>query len=141
MSIERLIRRPVQTLPPQATCTEAAQLMRDERIGSVVVVENGRPLGIVTDRDLVIRVIADGGEAEKLELCNVMSEEPIFVGSDRSLDQVVATMRDLAIRRVPVVDEAGQLTGLVSMDDLLVLLANQLADLASTIRQEIASPS
>jgi CBS domain-containing protein len=139
MSIERLIRRPVHTLPPHATCVEAARRMRDEQIGSVVVVDDGAPLGIVTDRDIVTRVLADGADADKLELRDVMSGEPIFLGGDRNLDQVIATMRDLAIRRVPVVDEDGQLLGIVALDDLLVLLADQLSGLAAVARQEIGS--
>ena len=60
MSIESLLRRPVCTLPPDAACLEAAQLLRDEGVGCVVVAESGRPLGIVTDRDLVVRVMAAG---------------------------------------------------------------------------------
>jgi CBS domain-containing protein len=131
MSIDRIMQRPVVTLPPEATCAEAATLMRDENIGAVVIAESGRPLGMVTDRDLVIRVIADGMEAGKTQLRDVMSGEPIFLGGERSIEQVIAAMGSLAIRRVPVVDEAGLLCGLVSMDDMLILLA--------VIRQEIGN--
>jgi CBS domain-containing protein len=139
MSIDRIMQRPVVTLPPEATCAEAATLMRDENIGAVVIAESGRPLGMVTDRDLVIRVIADGMEAGKTQLRDVMSGEPIFLGGERSIEQVIAAMGSLAIRRVPVVDEAGLLCGLVSMDDMLILLADQLGDLARVIRQEIGN--
>lgn len=138
MSIEKLIQREVATLPPDATCAEAAQRMRDENIGSVVVADGGRPLGVVTDRDLTVRVIAAGEDPGKLLLRDVMSGEPIFVSRDAGLDQAVAAMRDLAIRRVPVVDDVGQVCGLVAMDDLLVLLSEQLADLAAAIREERA---
>jgi CBS domain-containing protein len=139
MSIDRIMQRPVVTLPPEATCAEAAALMRDENIGAVVIAESGRPLGMVTDRDLVIRVIADGMEAGKTQLQEVMSGEPIFLGGERSIEQVIAAMGSLTIRRVPVVDEAGRLCGLVSMDDMLILLADQLGDLARVIRQEIGN--
>jgi CBS domain-containing protein len=139
MSIDRIMQRPVVMLPPEATCAEAATLMRDENIGAVVIAESGRPLGMVTDRDLVIRVIADGMEAGKTQLRDVMSGEPIFLGGERSIEQVIAAMGSLAIRRVPVVDEAGLLCGLVSMDDMLILLADQLGDLARVIRQEIGN--
>ena len=139
MSIDRIMQRPVVSLPPEATCTEAAALMRDENIGAVVIAESGRPLGMVTDRDLVTRVIADGMEAGKTQLRDVMSGEPIFLGGERSIEQVIAAMGSLTIRRVPVVDEAGRLCGLVSMDDMLILLADQLGDLARVIRQEIGN--
>jgi CBS domain-containing protein len=139
MSIDRIMQRPVVTLPPEATCADAAALMRDENIGAIVIAESGRPLGVVTDRDLVTRVIADGMDAGKTQLRDVMSGEPIFLGGERSIEQVIAAMGSLAIRRVPVVDDAGQLCGLVSMDDMLILLADQLGDLARVIRQEIGN--
>jgi CBS domain-containing protein len=140
MPIDRLLRRPVKTLPPEATCQEAAALMRDENVGAIVVAEESRPLGVVTDRDLVVRVIAAGADATRVLVREVMTGEPIFVSGERSLEQAIAAMRDLAIRRVPIVDANGKLRGLVSMDDLLVLLAEQFSDLAHTIRKEIEPP-
>jgi len=140
VSIESLLRRPVCTLSPEATCQEAAQLMRDERVGCVVVAENGRPLGIVTDRDLVTRVIAAGREPAKTLLREAMSGEPVFLARERGFDQLLATMRQQGVRRVPVVDDAGRLEGVVSLDDLLPLLADQLGELAGAIRGELAMP-
>ncbi len=139
MSIANLIQRPARWLPPDATCSEAARMMRDENIGSVVVARDRQPLGIVTDRDLAVRVVAEGRDPDKLLLSDVMTDEPIFIGDDRSLDQAVAAMRDLAIRRVPVGDADGRLCGIVSMDDVLILLADQLGSLAGAIREEIGA--
>jgi CBS domain-containing protein len=139
MSIESLLRRPVCTLPPDALCEEAAQLMRDEGVGSVVVAEQRRPLGIVTDRDLVVRVIAAGRAPEKTPLREVMSGEPVFLASGRGLDHVLATMREQHVRRIPVVDADGHLEGVVALDDLLPLLADQLGDPAEAIRGELAA--
>jgi len=140
MPIDQLLRRSVKTLPPNATCQEAAALMRDENVGAIVVAEERRPLGVVTDRDLVVRVVAPGEDATRVLVRDVMTGEPIFVSGERSLEQAIAAMRDLAIRRVPIVDAEGLLRGLVSMDDLLVLLAEQFSDLAHTIRKEIEPP-
>jgi CBS domain-containing protein len=138
MSIERLLTRPVQKLGPDATCTDAAQLMRDERIGAVVVEDRDeRVVGIVTDRDLVVRVVAPGLDPRKVRLSEVMTREPVYLKGERGIDQLVAAMRDASVRRVPVVDRRGKLEGLVAMDDLFVLLATQLADLATAIRDEI----
>lgn len=140
MPIERLVRRPVQTLSPDDTCREAAALMRDEGIGAVVVADGKRPVGVVTDRDLVIRVLAAHQDPDKLLLRDVMTRDPIFLSGPRTLDQLIASMRDAVVRRVPVVSEDGELRGLVSMDDLLVLLADQLNDLCSVIRKESEPP-
>jgi CBS domain-containing protein len=140
MSIESLLRRPVQILPPDAPCREAAQLMRDEGIGCVVISEDERPLGIVTDRDLVVRVIAAGVDPGKTPIRDVMSGEPVFLADKRGIDHVVATMRQQRIRRIPIVDAEGCLEGVVSLDDLLPLLARQLEDLAEAIRGELEMP-
>jgi CBS domain-containing protein len=140
MPIKALLRRFVQTLPPDASCHEAAQLMRDENVGSVVVAEEERPLGIVTDRDLAVRVMAAGRDAQKTPLREVMSGEPVFLAEERGLDQVIAVMRQERIRRVPIVDAEGRLEGVISFDDLLPLLAGQLAELAEVIRSELEGP-
>jgi CBS domain-containing protein len=140
MSIESLLRRPVCTLPPDAPCREAAQVMRDENVGSVVVAEEGHPLGIVTDRDLAVRVIAAGRAPEKTPLRDVMSGDPVFLARERGLDQVFATMRQQHVRRIPVVDAEGRLEGVLALDDLLPLLADQLGELAEAIRGGLAQP-
>jgi len=138
MSIQHILRRSVKTLPPETSCREAARLMRDDKIGCVVVAEAGRPCGVVTDRDLVVRVMATGQDAEQRTLAEVMSGAPVFLGDERSLDVVIRTMREEGVRRIPVVDEAGELEGIVTLDDLLVLLGDQIGSLAETVRQEIS---
>jgi len=140
MPIEKLLRRPVTTLPPEASCAEAAAVLRDENIGCVVVAEQGRPIGVVTDRDLVVRVMACGEDPGKLQLNQVMSGEPVYLGGERGLAQVIGTMREQGVRRLPVVDERGELEGLVSLDDLLLVLADELGALADTVRGEIQAP-
>ncbi len=87
----------------------------------------------------MIRVIAAGEFADKLCLREVMSGEPVFLGDACELDQIIATMREEGIRRMPIVDEEGQIEGLVSMDDLLLLLVEQLGGLTAGIRKEIES--
>jgi CBS domain-containing protein len=140
VSIESLLRRPVCSLPPDAPCREAALVMRDERVGCVVVSERDRPLGIVTDRDLVVRVMAAGLDPDKTPLREAMSGEPVFLASKRGLDQVIATMRQERVRRIPIVDADGRLEGVLALDDLLPLLAGQLGELAEAIRGELELP-
>lgn len=137
MSIEDLIKRPIESLPPQATCAEAARVMQCRGVGSVVVAQDERPIGIVTDRDLVLRVMAEGADPEVLHLEDVMSRMPVFVARGRGLDYVMEVMGDLAVRRVPIVDDDQRLLGLVSVDDVIVLLAKQLGVAARTIEREL----
>lgn len=141
MSLEELIHRSPETLPPDATCTAAARLMREANVGTVVVAEGAKPLGLVTDRDLAVRVVAEGRDPETVRLADVMSGEPIFLSERRSVASVIAVMRDLAIRRVMVVDEAGALIGVIALDDLLMRTADELAGLAEAIRKAVVPGS
>jgi len=138
MPLDDLIRRFPETLPPTATCSAAARMMREANVGAVVVVEGSKPLGLVTDRDLAVRVVGEGLDPGRVELAKIMSGEPIFLSERRSVESVISVMRDLAIRRVMVVDDEGDLIGVIAMDDLLLRVATDLGGLAEAIRKEIA---
>jgi CBS domain-containing protein len=141
MGIEDLVKKPPVSLPADAKCIEAAEVMREQNVGSIVVADGGKPLGVITDRDLVVRVMARNEDPDELTVGEVMSKDPGFVIRTRSIDEVLATMRQLGVRRIPVVDENGELDGLVSMDDLIVAISGQLEDLAVVIASEIESES
>ncbi|MEX2208355.1 MAG: CBS domain-containing protein [Myxococcota bacterium] len=137
MNIGHLVRRSVESVPATTSCAEAARRMRDSSVGSLVVAEAGRPLGIVTDRDLVVRVLATGGDADKLAIGDVMSRKPVFVTQTRDVAYVLELMSDLAVRRIPVVDEDHKLVGVVALDDIILSLSGELAAVAETIRKEM----
>jgi hypothetical protein len=115
--------------------------MREERIGAVIVAEDGMPLGVVTDRDLAVRVIAEQRDPSTVELRDIMSRDAIFLSKHRSLDDAITTMHELGVRRLPIVDEHGRLEGMLSMDDVLILLAEQLGRLGELVRSESYPPS
>jgi CBS domain-containing protein len=106
------------TCPPDAEVREAAQLMRDQDMGDVVVVDGDEVRGIVTDRDIAVRVVAEGRGAD-VPLADVLSGGVVTVSSDDSVEHVVDLMRQHAVRRVPVVD-SGRLVGVVSIGDLAI---------------------
>jgi len=135
-SIKPLI-KPVQTLAPDDSCLEAAQLMRSENIGSIVVARAGEPIGVVTDRDLAMRVVADAQDPAAVRLEDIMSVDPIYISERRSLDEAVVTMRDLGVRRLPVVNERGHLQGIISLDDMLIHIARQLGNLGQAVQREL----
>jgi len=137
MNIGKLVRRATESVPLATSCAEAARRMRGADVGSVIVAEAGRPLGIVTDRDLVVRVLATGGDPDKLTVGDVMSRKPVFVSHTRDVAYVLELMRDLAVRRIPVVDENHQLVGVVALDDIILSLSNEFAAVAETIRKEM----
>jgi CBS domain-containing protein len=106
-----------RTLASSATLAEAATIMRQDDIGGVLVEENGKPCGIVTDRDLVVRGIAAGKDPKATPLKEVCSEKLISLEPDDSVDEAVRLMRERSIRRIPVL-ENGKMVGIVSLGDL-----------------------
>jgi CBS domain-containing protein len=120
--------------------TDAAKLMREHHVGSLVVVdESGKgrvPVGILTDRDIVVEVVAGEVDPRTLTAGEVMSNELATVRGGDSAETALRLMRRRGIRRVPVVSEAGTLTGIVTLDDLLEKVAEQLSDAVRAIASE-----
>ena len=115
----------------------AARRMRDFRVGCVVVVRNARPVGILTDRDLAIRVVASGLDAEKTPISEVVTYEASTVPREAGLETVVRLMSERGVRRLPIVTEEGKVSGVVTADDLMVLYTRQLAGLGVGIRDNV----
>ncbi|MFE0809163.1 CBS domain-containing protein [Streptomyces sp. NPDC058848] len=105
------------TVEPQTSVTAVARLMRDRDLGAVLVTDGDELRGLVTDRDLVIRSVADGGDPEQTTVAGACSDDLVTVRSDEELDHAVEVMREHAVRRVPVVDD-GRPVGIVSLGDL-----------------------
>ena len=120
--------------------TEAARLMREHHVGSlVVVVDRAKervPVGILTDRDLVVAVVAKELDARKLKVGDVMSAGVFVVREQDGLAEVLRAMREHGVRRVPVVTPNGALAGILTLDDLLELVAEELGDFVRTVGQE-----
>jgi CBS domain-containing protein len=117
-----------------------AQLMREYHVGSIVVAEgpNGKrmPAGIVTDRDIAVAVVALGLKPEVIQVGDVMNQELVAVREDAGVAETVELMRMKGLRRLPVTDSAGALVGIVAADDVLSLLAEEMAALASMVTRE-----
>ena len=110
--------RPV-TVEDSSTVFDAARAMRDEDIGVVIVVNHGSIRGVLTDRDVVVRAVAEGRDPKSIKVGEIVSEDVATVTPDEPVDKVVSLMREKAIRRVPVVD-GGRPVGVVSLGDLAV---------------------
>jgi CBS domain-containing protein len=107
------------TLDSSSTIAEAARAMRDGDFGAVIVTEGDSVHGIVTDRDIVVRAIADGRDPDSTQLGEVTSEELETLSPDDSIDDAVAKVRAADVRRLPVVED-GRAVGIVSLGDLAV---------------------
>lgn len=119
-------------VPLDLSIAEVARLMRDQAIGDVLVTESDRLCGMVTDRDIVVRALADARDPMRTSIRDVCSADLITLSPDSSTSEAVRLMRDNAIRRIPVV-ENGRPVGIVSMGDLAVELDERsaLSDISS----------
>src|SRR6266542_301924 len=117
MKVRDLMTREPATLGPDATCGEAATLMKQEDCGSIPIVQDGRLVGIVTDRDIVVRCIAAGKDPRTCKVSLVMSADPVTIGPDEDATEAERVMAERQIRRLPVCDD-GKLAGLVVIGQL-----------------------
>jgi CBS domain-containing protein len=135
MTIGQFARTDVVTAPMDATVPDLARIMKTEGVGSVVVVSDDAPVGIVTDRDLVVYGLAADTDPAGLTASDLMAEDLFAVDAEMGLFAALGHMRDAGVRRVPVTAD-GDLVGIVTLDDLVVVLANELNQLAGVIEAE-----
>jgi len=140
-TIASICNRSVAFTTRETTVVAAAKLMRHGHIGSLVVVEQmhgGRriPVGIVTDRDIVVEVIATGLDPAVITVGDIMEPELVVGRESDSVLETLEIMRFKGVRRLPTVDPEGQLVGIVTVDDLLEILAEELNELATIVARE-----
>ncbi len=144
MCVGDICRRDVITISPNASLSDAARVMREKHVGMLVVV--GSPAdhadrvvqGVLTDRDIVITVIGHDAEPKDLKVVDVMTRNPLLAAEGQSVAAVLRLMRVDGIRRVPVVDARNELVGVMSIDDVLDVVADQLTAISGAIRGEQA---
>ena len=135
MTVAELARTDVVTADPGTTISELAFTMANERVGSVVVVEDGAVAGIVTDRDIALDVLGTGADPMEYLARDVMTPDPLVAEADAGVMDTVRAMCEASVRRVPVVED-DRLAGIVTLDDFLVLLAGELSNLAGVVEAE-----
>lgn len=145
MSAGEYCNRDVVVIERTESVRKAVDLMRIHHVGDVVIVEKGEgaiePLGILTDRDIVMEILAEDVDPETVNVGDVMSYELQTVGEDTKLLDAIKVMRTKGIRRLPVVDFKGSLVGILAVDDILELIAEQLTDLVNLVTRERAKES
>lgn len=137
MSVGRLCTREVHTAEPTESIVAVARRMRERRVGTLVVVDaERRPVGIVTDRDLVVRGLAGALPAASLQVQGVMTSPMSTVPEETPIEDALARMRSTHHRRLGVVDAEGRLAGIFALDDALALLGDEfyrVGDLAANV--------
>jgi CBS domain-containing protein len=138
MSVEKYCPRTLRSVGPEETARAAAERMRTEGVGCLVVTEGNRPVGVVTDRDLALRVLREDLDAAALPVRDVMQSPVVTIPADASLGEAVKTLRRSALRRLVVVDEKKEAIGVFAADDLLRLVATELGDLGEALRVQLS---
>ncbi|MEK7207872.1 MAG: CBS domain-containing protein [Pseudomonadota bacterium] len=140
MTVSEVCNREVVIIQKHATILEAAQRMREFHVGDLIVIEEraGKriPVGIVTDRDIVLEVIAEDIDMRDVDVGDIMSDDLVTVEEKDDLMDTIKLMRAKGVRRVPVVDGANALVGILAVDDLIELFAEQIGDLSKIIVRE-----
>jgi CBS domain-containing protein len=131
MSARAICTKEVDTVSPDETVQAAATRMHARKVGSLVVIdEQYHPIGMLTDRDLTVRVVAAGLVPEATTVREVMSPSPVTVTEGSTIENSLAVMRRNSVRRVPVVDSRDRLVGLLTIDDVLVLLNREFSEIS-----------
>jgi CBS domain-containing protein len=140
MTIGEICNREVIVIQRDETIQEAAKLMRQFHVGAIIVIDkpNGGtvPVGVITDRDLVVEVMATELDETVITVGDILTPELFVVTENTAIDEAIELMRKKTVRRLPVVDDSGELIGILTLDDALQLLAEQLLDLAKLVRYE-----
>ena len=138
MSLESLCRREIACVDVRSKVIEASKLMEDMNVGSIVVVQNDRPVGIITDRDIVIRVVNKGLDAEKCPVAEIMSLDLVTLNQKTGLFDALEQIKESGggVRRYPIVDENGSVKGIITLDDVVYLLGKEMSDVSAIIETE-----
>ena len=137
MSTGRICKRRVDLAEAGETARVAAERMRQRGVGTLVVTDREkRPVGILTDRDLALRVLAAGRDGGATLVREMMTPDPKVATEETPIEDALARMKSGAFRRLPVVDGAGRLVGIVTLDDVLVLLSEEFAAIGTLLGRE-----
>lgn len=144
MNVGEICSREIYIAGPAEPLTQAARAMCRRNIGTVVVVERQgelvRPIGIVTDRDIVRGLLEREARTDELEIATVMTWSPLALREDSGIEEAIEFLSDSAVRRAPVISDTGDLVGIVSIDDLLPIVSEELGALTKLIEKQTRRP-
>jgi CBS domain-containing protein len=139
MQIRALMSQYIEVIHPDASLTEAAQKMRQVDVGLLPVCEGERLVGILTDRDITVRAVAQGCDPRTTRVRDVMTPEVVSCCEDQDVQTAAQLMATRQLRRLPVLDHAQRLVGILSLADLAVYATDE--QLASAVLEEVSEPA
>jgi CBS domain-containing protein len=142
MEIREIMTRQVDVIPPDASVREAAAKMKELDVGAIPVCDGQKLSGLLTDRDITVRAVAEGRDPSAVRVSEVMSSEIAYCFEDETIEQAAKLMESKQIRRLPILDRNKQLAGIISLGDISVRTeASRQKDLAADALQEISEPA
>ena len=137
MKVKEVMHPGVAWVQPDSPLAEIARMMRDEDVGSIPVGENDRLVGMVTDRDIVVRGLAGGGDCSKLKARDVMTKPIVYCRADEDVEDSIRIMEKNRIRRLPVIDENKRMVGMLALGDIAAKTGR---DLTGEVMKSVAQP-
>ena len=138
MSLQEFCRKPVIKISADANITEACRLMEQKNIGCLLAENNGRLCGILTDRDIALKVAGAQRDPSTTRVEEIMTHDPVRISVNSDLHHLTALMHAYHVRRVPIVDGLDTTLGIVTMDDLIALLSDEMSEIGKAISEEIS---
>ena len=138
MLVREFLRKAPVTVPPQCSLEEAARLMGQRGVGALLVLSGDKLIGVVTDRDITVRGLG-AGQPSTTAVAEVMTEHPVTIEGSADVFEAYRVLKGAGVRRLPVL-EAGELGGVITVDDLLVALVLELAAVVSPVASEMLQP-
>jgi CBS domain-containing protein len=136
MSLEKFCRKPLIKISPDTDITEACHLMEQNNVGSLVAEKDGKLCGIVTDRDIALRVTGARKDPQTTRVKDIMTPDPIRISVDKDIHHLTSLMHAYHVRRVPIVNGFDATLGIVTLDDLIAELGDEMSEIGKAISEE-----
>lgn len=137
MSIGALCQDNVVTIMENASIQEAAKIMLEKNTGCLLVLKNDKPIGVITDRDITTKIVSKKTDLQGVSVQEAMSADLLVLPSDMGIKQAIEAMRDKGVRRAPVMENE-QVCGMIKVDDLMIMIAAELHDLADLVQHQLS---
>ncbi len=135
MSLHKYCQRLVVTVTPERSIMDACRLLEENNVGCMVVEESGRICGILTDRDIALKVAGKGKDPGQTKVHEIMTADPVCISVEKSLHDLTNLMHTNHVRRVPIVDGSDEVIGIVTLDDLIALIGEEMSDIGGTVSE------
>ena len=137
MSLQSFCRKRVATISPERSIAEACWLMKEKNVGCLIAEQQGKLCGIITDRDIALKVTGEEKDPLTTMVQEIMTSDPVRISVDKDLPELVSLMHSRHVRRVPIVNETELTLGIVTLDDLIALFGYEMSEIGKAIAEEL----